>query len=112
MFRRYKILITVDGKDVPEIGDKIPTEFGCTISEPSNWIERGATEDRGLTFTDEKGDEINSSVFKHQHLFNPGSENILKESQEITDLIYLALLENFQLEVTEVKVVVNEDDSL
>ena|ERR1700730_14668392 len=111
MFRRYKISITVD-KEIPEIENQIPAELGCTISDPSNWIERGSTEERGLTFTNKKGDEIDSPIFQHQHFFNPGNDKKLKENEEISGLIYSALLENFQLETTEVKVVVNEDDSL
>ena len=111
MFRQYDISIVID-KSAPEIGYDIPAKFGCTISEPSNWIERGLTEERGLTFVDQKGEEIDSSVFKHQPYFNPHNEKMEKEAEEIKDFVYSSLLEHYQFGVDEVKVLVSESSSL
>ena len=111
MFRQYDISIVID-KDAPEIGNDIPTKFGCTISEPSNWIERGLTEERGLTFVDQKGEEIDSSIFKHQPYFNPHQDKKDKEEEEIKDLVYSTLLEHYPFENDDVKVLVSENSSL
>ena len=111
MFRQYEISIVIDKND-QKISYDIPTKFGCTISEPSNWIERGLTEDRGLTFVDQKGEEIDSSVFKHQPYFNPHSEKMDKEAEEIKDFVYSSLLEHFPFGTDEVKVLVSENNSL
>ena len=111
MFRQYEISIVIDKND-PEISYDIPTKFGCTISEPSNWVERGLTEERGLTFVDQKGEEIDSIVFKHQPYFNPRNEKMDKEEEEIKDFVYLSLLEHFPFGIDEVKVLVSENNSL
>ena len=111
MFRQYDISIVIEKSD-PEVSYDIPTKFGCSISDPSNWIERGLTEERGLTFVDEKGEEINSPVFKHQAYFNPHNETIDAEAEEIKDFVYSSLLEHFPFGIDDVKVLVSENNSL
>jgi hypothetical protein len=111
MFRRYNISIIID-ENAPLVGYNIPTEFGCTISEPSNWVERGLTEERGLTFIDQTGEEINSLIFKHQPYFNPHNEEMIKEEEEIRDLVYSSLNEHCPLGTEDVKVLVNEYNNL
>jgi hypothetical protein len=111
MFRRYNISIIIN-ENAPQIASNFPMEFGCTISDPSNWIERGLTEERGLTFVDPAGEEITSPIFKHQPYFNLRNEKEIKEKEEIKALIYSSLREHYSLGTDEVSVVVEEYTSL
>ncbi len=108
MFRRYKISISVK-EDAAQLADNIPKEFGCSISEPSNWIQRGTTTERGLTVLNGKGTEIKSFIFKHQPFFNPDTERTLKEENEIETFVYESLAEHYSLETGQVKIVVKKD---
>jgi len=107
MFRKYTISI-ISKDDAPEIADNVLKEFGCSVSEPSNWLTPGLTTERGLTFITKRGKELDSFIFRHQPYFNPETDRKVPEEKEIEALIYSALFEYYQLEKSEIKVMVSE----
>ena len=94
------------------LAQEVPKEFGCTISDPSNWLEYGATKERGLTFIDKLGKELDSGIFKHQSYFHLLPEDADDEKEEIYQLVYHALSEHFPFQDDEVRIVVNEYNRL
>lgn len=80
MFRRYDISIEVTASAIHLNG--IEKQLGCSISEPSNWVEYGGAKERGLTFLDKEGKELTSAVFMHQPIFQPLSD---KDDTDITE---------------------------
>ncbi len=83
--------------------------FGCSVTEPSNWLPYGTTKERGLTFLDKAGKELISSVFKHQSYFNLLSEKTLSEKNEIKELVYSSILEHYCIKADELTINVMED---
>ena len=110
MFRRYNIAI-VSSKDAPQMADSVLKDFGCSVSEPSNWLPPGNGV-RGLTFLDKKGKELNSFLFKHQPYFNVERNDAFSESQEIEALIFEKLQEYYHVDANEVLVKVTEYNNL
>jgi hypothetical protein len=107
MFRRYKISIELTG-EAKQTKEEVLKIFGCSVSEPSNWVEYGSSLERGLTFLDETGKELDSFVFKHQARFNTLEEKTGSEEKEIKELIHAALLEHYNIPPEEVKIKVSE----
>ncbi len=111
MFRRYTIHIEINESAV-ENKQEIITMLGCSVSEPSNWVEHGSTKERGLTFLDKDGNELESVVFQHQSYFNSLKEKTGSEANEIKELIYALLFEHYQINRTDVGITVSEYNRL
>jgi len=109
MTRRYIIMIK-SGKNAPQIADNVLKDFGCSVSEPSEWLHPGTTIVRGLTFLDKKGKTLESSIFKHQAYFNPQKDNLVPEETEIEQLVYDAIAEHYRLGPGDINVQVAEAD--
>jgi len=107
MFRKYHITIISD-KNAPEMADSVLKDFGCSVSEPSNWLppDNGV---RGLTFLDKKGKELSSFLFQHQPYFNVERDDSFSESQEIEALIFERLQEYYHVDPQDVKVKVTAE---
>jgi hypothetical protein len=110
MFRRYIISI-ITKTNAPELTSDVLNDFGCSVSEPSNWLALGTTTARGLTFLDKAGKELNSALFKHQPYFNIEKDESITEKEEISSLIYDTLMEYYQLDATEVMVNIIDYDN-
>jgi len=107
MFRRYTISIEVVDDASVEL-DGLERVLGCSISEPSNWVEYGSTTERGLTFLDRKGNELSSPVFQHQPYFPSSQHDRRSESDEIKHFVYEALSKHYPVTPAVVKVRVDE----
>ncbi len=107
MFRRYTISIEVNDAVAKHI-DGIEKVFGCSISEPSNWVEYGSTKERGLTFLDREGHELASPIFKHQPYFTSPEDREESEVDEIKRHIFNALARHCLLTPADVKIKVTE----
>lgn len=109
MFRRYTISIEVsDTSSLPSNGfEKV---LGCSISEPSNWVEYGTTTERGLTFLDRQGRELISPVFLHQPFLT--SSNAENEIDEIKVLIFDSLAKHYAITPEDIKIRVAEYNRL
>ncbi|MBD0331045.1 MAG: hypothetical protein ICV66_00155 [Chitinophagaceae bacterium] len=111
MFRRYTIHIEIKEGAVENKKDMLEI-LGCSISEPSNWVEYGSTRERGLTFLDKNGNELQSFVFQHQPYFNSLREKTGSEENEIKEFIYAALSEHYHIDPADVNIIVSEYDRL
>lgn len=110
MFRKYKIAIQInEGANVYNV--ELLKIFGCSISEPSNWVAYGSTRERGLTFLDENGKELESIVFEHQPLFNSVDDKNLSEKNEIKELIFQALVKNYRIDPGAISIQVTESNT-
>jgi hypothetical protein len=109
MFRKYDLGIHVN-EGVSFHDDALFKIFGCSISEPSNWFSYGFTKERGLTFLDNKGKELESDIFAHQPVFSSVHDKNISEKNEIKDLIYQALLKNYDIHPSDVTIEVTEAD--
>ena len=109
MFRKYNLGIHVN-EGVSFQDDALFKIFGCSISEPSNWFTYGSTKERGLTFLDNTGKELDSTVFEHQPVFSSVDDKNSSEENEIKDLIYQALLKNYDIQPSDVTIEVSEAD--
>lgn len=107
MFRRYIITIEVNNAAVEHLRD-IEKVFGCSISEPSNWVEYGSTKEKGLTFLDKNGHELASPVFIHQPYFPPTKNNAEAEADEIKQFVLDALARHYPITLADVKIKVVE----
>ena len=107
MFRRYVIYIELTGAATVDL-QNVEKEFGCSISEPSNWVEYGSTKGRGLTFLDKEGKELSSSVFVHQHVFNASRAEGDSEIDEIKDVVYQMLSRHYPVTPADVRIIVRE----
>jgi hypothetical protein len=96
VFRKYKITIKLK-EGASNYNDELLKILGCSISEPSNWVTYASTKERGLTFLDENGKELDSIVFEHQPLFNSVDDKNLSEKNEIKELICQALFKNYHI---------------
>ena len=107
MFRRYTIDIEInEAAATNAVG--VVKRFGCSVSEPSSWVEYGTTKERSLTFLDQNGQELNSSVFPHQPYFNSLADKMETEIDEIKEFIYSKLSEHFHLAPDNVEITVAE----
>jgi hypothetical protein len=104
-YRRYQIFIT--SRHHQPLPDGLLSELGCSISEPSNWIEQGNTGERGLTFLDTMGRELDSEVFVHLPIFVKQADKTT-EKKEIEALVFNRVLEVFHLVPDEVHVHVRD----
>jgi hypothetical protein len=111
MFRRYTISIDVNGA-VAEHIDGIEKVFGCSVSEPSNWVEYGSTKERGLTFLNGEGHELASPIFQHLPYFTAPGEKVDNEVDEIKRHIIDTLTRYFVLAPLNVKIKVTEYNRL
>lgn len=109
MFRRYTISIEVsNASSLPSNGfEKV---LGCSISDPSNWVEYGSVKERGLTFLDREGRELTSPVFLHQPILT--SSNTESEIDEIKTLIFDSLAKHYAITPEDVKIRVAEYNRL
>src|SRR2546423_12850135 len=105
MFRRYDISVDIKESE-PKLKIEIQNLFGCSVSEPSNWAEYGSTKERGLTFLDKDGQELNSNIFHHQSFFNSMEEKKGSEEEEIRELICKTLSDHYQIDPSGVKIIV------
>jgi len=107
MYRKYNIAIQLNTE--PNVdNDELLKIFGCSISEPSNWVDYGTTRERGLTFLDKNGKELDSIVFEHQPYFNSVDEKNVSEKDEIKELIYQFLLKHYHIQPGDIIVKVSE----
>ena len=106
MFRRYTIVITVN-ETMAEQLHGVEKELGCSISEPSNWVEYGSTSERGLTFLDKNGRELESSIFIHQPYFYLPKVEEESEAHEIMHFIFKTLSTHFSITSDDVKIKVS-----
>ena len=104
MLRKYTISIQPI-KNAAQIADNVMKEFGCEISEPSIYLSPGST-NKGLTFLDAKGNQLESSIFKNQAYFH--TENIppVSEEKAIETLVYTILFEHYQFGHDDIKIMV------
>lgn len=107
MYRKYNIAIHIN-EGINLQNDELLQIFSCSISEPSNWVEYGSTKERGLTFLDKNGKELNSIIFEHQPYFNLLEEKSVSEKEEIRELVYQALLKHYHLAPTDISVTVKD----
>jgi hypothetical protein len=107
MHRRYVISIEASDAALANLTG-IDTEFGCSVSEPSNWIEYGSTDDRGLTFLDKEGKELASPVFVHQPVFNALSSGSDSEIAEIREYVFQVLSKHYSVTAADVRIKVRE----
>ena len=107
MYRRYNITINLK-KAASEWEEKVIRIFGCSVTEPSNWVEYGGTIERGLTFLDYDGKELDSPVFEHQPVFYSLAHKEIPEKEEIRELVCQALSKHYQLPLDDVSVLVVE----
>jgi hypothetical protein len=110
MFRKYNLAIHVN-ENVTFQNDALLKQFGCSVSEPSNWVAYGSTLERGLTFLDKNGKELNSIVFAHQPFFNPMEEKDVSEKDEIRELICQAVIKNYDISPNDMTIDVTEADA-
>ena len=101
VFRKYKITIQLK-EGANNYNDEFLKILGCSISEPSNWVTYASTRERGLTFLDENGKELDSIVFEHQPMFNSVDDKSLSEKNEIKELIYQTLFKNYHISPEEI----------
>lgn len=107
MFRKYNIKINIkDNSSGCE--EEVSKIFGCSITEPSNWVEYGTTKERGLTFLDKEGKELDSVIFKHQQYFNSLDDKKSSEKNEIKELICQTLFKHYHLNSEDVSVTIIE----
>ena len=80
-------------------------EFGCEISDPSVYLSPGST-NKGLTFLDAKGNQLESPIFKNQAYFE--MENLTQATEEsaVEKLVYSLLYEHYQFGKDDVKIMV------
>lgn len=71
-------------------------------------MEYGATKERGLTFLDKDGKELDSVVFKHQQYFNSLNDKTISEKSEIKELVRQVLFKHYHLNSEDVSVTVVE----
>lgn len=107
MFRRYTIAIKASDEAVQRL-NAVNKLLGCSVSEPSNWVEYGSTKERGLTFLDKDGRELTSSVFLHQPCFSSMKDKKDNEIDEITQFVFNALNKLYPLTQDDVKIKVTE----
>lgn len=107
MFRRYSIIIEASGEAAEHLNG-IEKVLGCSISEPSNWVEYGSTKERGLTFLDENGRELTSPVFVHQPYFIPMADNDESEVAEIRSFVVDALARHRSVKPDDILIKVAE----
>ena len=107
MYRKYNIAIHISEGTYLQ-NDELLQIFSCSISEPSNWVDYGTTRERGLTFLDKNGKELDSIVFEHQPYFNSIKEKSISEKEEIRELIFQVLLKHYQLRPTDITITVSE----
>lgn len=101
IYRRY--LISISPKHHHSLPTGLEQEFGCSVSEPSNWLEPGSTLERGLTFLDVMGHELHSDAFIHLRTF-PRPDVKTSEKKEIEALIFNRIFEVFHIDPTTVHV--------
>jgi hypothetical protein len=101
--RKYHISISTN-KNAPQIADNILRSFDCIISQPSSWLLQGMTDEKGLTFFDEGGNLLHSSIFKHQAYFHSDERQTEKSAIEL--LIYTTLFDHYSFERKDMRIVV------
>jgi hypothetical protein len=101
--RKYHISISAH-KNAPQIADNILRSFDCIISEPSSWLLKGMTDEKGLTFVDGRGELLHSSIFKHQAYFHSDDRQTEKSAIEL--LIYTTLFDHYTFERKDLRIVV------
>ena len=104
MLRKYTISIQ-PLKNAAQIADNVMKEFACEISDPSIYLSPGST-NKGLTFLDAKGNQLESSIFKNQAYFE--MENLTQATEEsaVEKLVYSLLFEHYQFGKDDVKIMV------
>jgi len=104
MLRKYIISIQ-PLKNAAQIADNVMKEFACEISDPSIYLSPGST-NKGLTFLDAKGNQLESSIFKNQAYFE--MENLTQATEEsaVEKLVYSLLFEHYQFGKDDVKIMV------
>lgn len=107
MFRRYTIVIEAGGETAEHLNG-IEKVLGCSISEPSNWVEYGSTKERGLTFLDENGHELTSPIFVHQPYFTPLADDDESEVSEIRNFVVDALTRHRSVNPDNIRIKVSE----
>ncbi len=111
MFRRYTISIELTNPASVTLDD-LEKILGCSISEPSNWVEYGSTKERGLTFLDKEGTELASAVFVHQPLFTALHNNTNNEMDDIKDFVFNILAKHYPITPADIKIRVAEYNRL
>ena len=106
MYRRYNIRIEVDPGVGCDLSDISPIA-GCSISEPSNWVVSDNQHDRGLTFLDRNGKEVESEVLRHQKIFHAAPENGPNEEEEISSFLRMVLREHYLIDEDHVRITVS-----
>lgn len=107
MFRRYSIVIEPSDMTA-ELLSPVDKILGCSVSEPSNWVEYGSTKERGLTFLDKDGCELTSSIFLHQAYFASVKNKEENEIDEIKKFVFNALNKYYPITQDDVKIRVAE----
>ncbi len=103
MDRNYNIEIT-SKEGSPLIADNVLRKFDCSISDPSKWVTPGTTLEKGLTFLDTKGQDLNSLLFKNQAFFSAPVSIKHTEAESIEAFIYLMLFEHYNFERADITV--------
>lgn len=104
-YRRY--LISIDPRNHHSLPDGLLRQFGCSVTEPSNWITERQTLERGLTFLDHDGHELNSEIFVHLPTF-PRTATKSKEKLEIKAHICDRIRECYHIEPSDLLIHIME----
>ncbi|MBC7946270.1 MAG: hypothetical protein H7Y42_00210 [Chitinophagaceae bacterium] len=105
MLKKYNVSIKAP-KNAPQIADNVIKEFDCEVSDPSSWLEPGTSTQRGLTFLDKKGNQLDSSIFRNMAFFDLDGMRSASDEKAIETLIYKLLYDHYQFEKADVSVTV------